>query len=115
MNLNINLKMTDLGSEQDELYYFAKNFNKLKFSNEAYINSTEKQKTQNENEIAKLKNDYKKLTQDIATLKKECAYIPGRVKSASTSEYTFYRLKLDKAINEKLKSKEAWKKKFRKI
>ena len=102
--------MGDLGSEQDELYYFAKNFNKLKFSNEAYINSTEKQKTQNENEIAKLKNDYKKLTQDIATLKKECAYMPGRVKSASTSEYTFYRLKLDKAINEKLKSKEAWKK-----
>ena len=49
--------MTDLGSEQDELYYFAKNFNKLKFSNQAYIDSTQKQKAQNEKEIEKLKKD----------------------------------------------------------
>ena len=30
---------------------FAKNFNKLKFSNQAYIDSTQKQKVQNEKEI----------------------------------------------------------------
>ena len=102
--------MTDLGSEQDELYYFAKNFNKLKFSNQAYIDSTQKQKTQNEKEIEKLKKDYEKIRNDVNVLKKSCLYVPGRVKSASGSEETFYRLKLDQARNEKLKSKEAWKK-----
>ena len=34
--------MENLGSAQDELYYTAKNFNKLKFSNKAYIDSTQK-------------------------------------------------------------------------
>ena len=102
--------MTDLGSEQDELYYFAKNFNKLKFSNQAYIDSTQKQKTQNEKEIEKLKKDYEKLRNDVNVLKKTCLYVPGRVKSASGSEYTFYRLKRDQARNEKEKSKNAWKK-----
>lgn len=102
--------MTDLGSEQDELYYFAKNFNKLKFSNQAYIDSTQKQKTQNEKEIEKLKKDYEKLRNDVNVLKKTCLYVPGRVKSASGSEYTFYCLKRDLARNEKEKSKEAWKK-----
>lgn len=53
--------MTDLGSEQDELYYFAKNFNKLKFSNQAYIDSTQKQKSQNEKEIEKLKKRLRKI------------------------------------------------------
>ena len=38
----------NLGSEQDELYYFAKNFNKLKFSNQAYIDSTQKRKEDND-------------------------------------------------------------------
>ena len=102
--------MTDLGSEQDELYYFAKNFNKLKFSNQAYIDSTQKQKTQNEKEIEKLKKDYEKLRNDVNVLKKTCLYIPGRIKSAAGNELTFVRLRLDKARNEKLKSKEAWKK-----
>lgn len=102
--------MTDLGSEQDELYYFAKNFNKLKFSNQAYIDSTQKQKTQNEKEIEKLKKDYEKLRNDVNVLKKTCLYVPGRVKSASGSEFTFYSLKKDLARNEKEKSKNAWKK-----
>jgi len=102
--------MTDLGSQQDELYYFAKNFNKLKFSNQAYIESTQKQKSQNEKEIEKLKKDYEKLRNDVNVLKKTCLYVPGRVKSATTNENTFYRLKLDEARNMKLKSKELWKK-----
>ena len=102
--------MTDLGSEQDELYYFAKNFNKLKFSNQAYIDSTQKQKSQNEKEIEKLKKDYEKLRNDVNVLKKTCLYVPGRIKSAAGTENTFYRLKLDEARNKKLKSKEAWKK-----
>ena len=102
--------MTDLGSEQDELYYFAKNFNKLKFSNQAYIDSTQKQKSQNEKEIEKLKKDYEKLRNDVNILKKTSLYVPGRVKSASGNEATFYRLKLDEARNKKLKSKELWKK-----
>ena len=104
--------MTDnnLGSEQDELYYFAKNFNKLKFSNQAYIDSTQKQKEDNEKEIEKLKKDYEKLKNDVAMLKKTCLYVPGRAKSVSNSEYTFYRLKYDQARCEKLKSIEEWKK-----
>ena len=102
--------MTDLGSEQDELYYFAKNFNKLKFSNQAYIDSTQKKKSQNEKEIEKLKKDYEKLRNDVNILKKTSLYVPGRVKSASGNETTFYRLKLDEARNKKLKSKELWKK-----
>ena len=102
--------MTDLGSEQDELYYFAKNFNKLKFSNQAYIDSTQKQKSQNEKEIEKLKKDYEKLRNDVNVLKKTCLYVPGRVKSAAGTENNFYRLKLDEARNKKLKSKEIWKK-----
>ena len=102
--------MTDLGSEQDELYYFAKNFNKLKFSNQAYIDSTQKQKSQNEKEIKKLKKDYEKLRNDVNILKKTSLYVPGRVKSATGNEATFYRLKLDEARNKKLKSKELWKK-----
>ncbi len=102
--------MTDLGSEQDELYYFAKNFNKLKFSNQAYIDSTQKQKAQNEKEIEKLKKDYEKLRNDVNILKKTSLYVPGRAKSAAGTEATFYRLKLDEARNKKLKSKEAWKK-----
>jgi len=102
--------MTDLGTEQDELYYFAKNFNKLKFSNQAYIDSTQKQKSQNEKEIEKLKKDYEKLRNDVNVLKKTCLYVPGRVKSAAGTENNFYRLKLDEARNKKLKSKEIWKK-----
>ena len=100
--------MADLSSEQDELYYFAKNFSKLKFSNQAYIDSTQKQKVQNEKEIEKLKKDYEKLRNDVNVLKKTCLYVPGRVKSAASSENNFYRLKLDEARNNKKKSQEAF-------
>ena len=101
--------MSDLSSEQDELYYFAKNFSKLKFSNQAYIDSTQKQKVQNEKEIEKLKKDYEKLRNDVNVLKKTCLYVPGRVKSAASSENNFYRLKLDEALNKKKKSEESFK------
>ena len=100
--------MADLSSEQDELYYFAKNFSKLKFSNQAYIDSTQKQKVQNEKEIEKLKKDYEKLRNDVNVLKKTCLYVPGRVKSAASSENNFYRLKLDEARNKKKKSQETF-------
>ena len=100
--------MSDLSSEQDELYYFAKNFSKLKFSNQAYIDSTQKQKVQNEKEIEKLKKDYEKLRNDVNVLKKTCLYVPGRVKSAAASENNFYRLKLDEARNKKKKSQESF-------
>ena len=100
--------MSDLSSEQDELYYFAKNFSKLKFSNQAYIDSTQKQKVQNEKEIEKLKKDYEKLRNDVNVLKKTCLYVPGRVKSATSSENNFYRLKLDEARNNKKKSQETF-------
>ena len=100
--------MSDLSSEQDELYYFAKNFSKLKFSNQAYIDSTQKQKIQNEKEIEKLKKDYEKLRNDVNVLKKTSLYVPGRVKSAVNTENNFYRLKLDEAINKKKKSKESY-------
>ena len=102
--------MENLGSAQDELYYTAKNFNKLKFSNKAYIDSTQKAKEDNQREIQKLKKEYEKQKNEVAMLKKTSLYIPGRVKSANNSEYTFYRLKLDQARSEKLKSKEEWKK-----
>ena len=100
----------NLGSEQDELYYFAKNFNKLKFSNQAYIESTQKRKDDNEKEIEKLKKDYEKLRTEVNMLKKTSLYAPGRTHSASNSEYTYYRLKYDQARQAKLKSKEEWKK-----
>ena len=100
--------MADLSSEQDELYYFAKNFSKLKFSNQAYIDSKQKQKVQNEKEIEKLKKDYEKLRNDVNVLKKTCLYVPGRVKSAASSENNFYRLKLDEARNNKKKSQETF-------
>ena len=100
--------MSDISSEQDELYYFAKNFSKLKFSNQAYIDSTQKQKVQNEKEIEKLKKDYEKLRNDVNVLKKTCLYVPGRVKSAASSENNFYRLKLDDARNKKKKSQESF-------
>ena len=100
--------MSDLSSEQDELYYFAKNFFNFIFSNQAYIDSTQKQKVQNEKEIEKLKKDYEKLRNDVNVLKKTCLYVPGRVKSAASSENNFYRLKLDDARNKKKKSQESF-------
>ena len=52
--------------------------------------------------------DGKKLRNDVNVLKKTCLYVPGRVKSATSSENNFYRLKLDEARNNKKKSQEAF-------
>lgn len=105
----------DLASEQDELYYTAKNFNKLKFSNKAYIENTTKDKHENLIEIDGLKKDYDKLKSDVASLKKKTLYSSGRIKSANqingeNSELNMLRLKLDHARNKKLKVRDEWKK-----
>lgn len=100
--------MENLGSAQDELYYTAKQFNKLKFSNKAYIDSTQKQKEDNQREIEKLKLQYEKLKKEVADLKKTCLYVPGRAKSSSASEGELFRLKYDQARCEKEKSKKEW-------
>ena len=75
--------MDNLTSDQDELYYTAKNFNKLKFSNTAYVENTTKDKIENENEIKNLKKEYEKLKSEVTLLKKKTLYSAGRLKSAS--------------------------------
>lgn len=76
--------MDNLASDQDELYYTAKNFNKLKFSNSAYIENTTKEKMENHKEIENLKKEYEKLKNEVLTLKKKTLYTSGRVKSAGS-------------------------------
>lgn len=76
----------DYGTDQDELYYTAKNFHKLKFSNTAYIDNIDKDKKENENEINQLKKEYEKLKQDVATLKRKTLYASGKLKSAFSAE-----------------------------
>lgn len=78
--------MENFASDQDELYYTAKNFNKLKFSNTAYIDNTTKDKEENQEEIQTLKKEYEKLKADVQTLKKKTLYSAGRIKSATTLE-----------------------------
>ncbi len=77
--------MEHLASEQDELYYTAKNFNKLKFSNTAYIENTTKDKQENQKEIENLKKEYEKLKNEVSALKKKTLYSAGRLKSAGGS------------------------------
>jgi hypothetical protein len=72
------------GSDQEELYYTAKNFNKLKFSNTAYIENITKDKQENEREIENLKKEYDKLRLDVHTLKKKTLHASGRIQSASS-------------------------------
>ncbi len=76
----------DYGSDQDELYYTAKNFHKLKFSNTAYIDNIDKDKKENENEINQLKKEYEKLKLDVATLKRKTLYSKGKLKSGLSGE-----------------------------
>ncbi len=76
----------DYGTDQDELYYTAKNFHKLKFSNTAYIDNIDKDKKENESEINQLKKEYEKLKMDVANLKRKTLYASGRLKSAFTSD-----------------------------
>jgi hypothetical protein len=76
----------DYGTDQDELYYTAKNFHKLKFSNTAYIDNIDKDKKENDNEINLLKKEYEKLKLDVANLKRKTLYASGRLKSAFSPE-----------------------------
>jgi chromosome segregation ATPase len=109
--------MENLTSDQDELYYTAKNFNKLKFSNTAYIENTTKDKQENLKEIENLKKEYEKLKSEVTTLKKKTLYSANsRLKSASNnvdmenSELNIIRLKLDHAKAQKMKARNEWKK-----
>ena len=76
----------EYGTDQDELYYTAKNFHKLKFSNTAYIDNIEKDKKENESEINQLKKEYEKLKIDVASLKRKTLYSSGRLKSAGSGD-----------------------------
>lgn len=77
--------MENFASDQDELYYTAKNFNKLKFSNTAYIENTTKDKMENQKEIDNLKKEYEKLKSEVSVLKKKTLYTAGRIKSANSN------------------------------
>lgn len=61
--------MDKMSSPEDELYYTSQNFQKLKHSNTAFINNTEKEKEENKREIDALKFEYEKLRKDIISLK----------------------------------------------
>ena len=78
--------MENFATDQDELYYTAKNFNKLKFSNTAYIENTTKDKQENQKEIEILKKEYEKLKNEVVSLKKKTLYTAGRMKSANNIE-----------------------------
>jgi len=77
--------MENLASVQDELYYTAKNFNKLKFSNTAYITNTTKDKQENQKEIEKLAKEYEALKKEVEELKKKSLYSSKRLISASNN------------------------------
>jgi hypothetical protein len=77
--------MDNLASVQDELYYTAKNFNKLKFSNTAYITNTTKDKQENQKEIEKLAKEYETLKKEVEELKKKSVYSSKRLISASNN------------------------------
>ena len=107
--------MENFTSDQDELYYTAKNFNKLKYSNTAYVENTTKDKQENQKEIENLKKEYDKLKNEVIILKKKTLYTGGRLKSAGhaemeNSELNILRQKLDYARAQKNKSKVEWKK-----
>jgi len=78
--------MENIASVQDELYYTAKNFNKLKFSNTAYITNTTKDKQDNQKEIEILAKEYESLKKEVEDLKKKSLYASKRLISASNSQ-----------------------------
>lgn len=84
--------MENIASVQDELYYTAKNFNKLKFSNTAYITNTTKDKQENQIEIERLTKEYETLKKEVDDLKKKSLYASKRLISASNTQ--------ESAINE---------------
>jgi chromosome segregation ATPase len=103
--------------DQDELFYTAKNFTKLKFSNTAYQDNMTRDNIENQEEIKNLKKEYDKIKHEVIELRRRTLYNAGtRVKSATSnvenenSELNMLRMKLDFIKNEKNKSKEEWKK-----
>jgi len=103
-------------ADQDELFYTAKNFKKLKFSNTAYHDNMTRDNFENQEEIKNLKKEYEKIKHEVMDLRKKTLYNAGsRVKSASSnqenqnSELNLLRSKLDYVKNEKNKSREEWK------
>ena len=102
--------------DQDELFYTAKNFKKLKFSNTAYQDNMTRDNIENQEEIKNLKKEYEKIKHEVIELRRRTLYNAGsRVKSASSqsdnenSELNMLRMKLDYIRNEKNKSREEWK------
>lgn len=102
--------------DQDELFYTAKNFKKLKFSNTAYQDNMTRDNIENQEEIKNLKKEYDKIKHEVIELRRRTLYNAGsRVKSASSqsdmenSELNMLRMKLDYIRNEKNKSREEWK------
>lgn len=67
-------------SDEDELYYTSKNFMKLKYSNTAYIENTNKEKEENRKEIDNLKKEYDKLKQEVVKLRKDTLYASNKAK-----------------------------------
>lgn len=103
-------------ADQDELFYTAKNFKKLKFSNTAYHDNMTRDNFENQEEIKNLKKEYEKIKNEVMDLRKKTLYNAGsRVKSASSnqenqnSELHLLRSKLDYVRNEKNKSREEYK------
>ena len=78
--------MENIASVQDELYYTAKNFNKLKFSNTAYITNTTKDKQENQKEIETLAKEYELLKKEVEESKKKSLYASKRLISASNTQ-----------------------------
>ena len=90
-------------SDEDELYYTSKNFMKLKYSNTAYIENTNKEKEDNRKEIDNLKKEYEKLKQEVVKLRKDTLYASNKVKLGGNildnNEINYLKLKLDKYEN----------------
>lgn len=106
--------MEHVASDEDELYYTSKNFMKLKYSNTAYIENTNKEKEENRKEIENLKKEYEKLKQEVVKLRKDTLYSSNKTKivgdTIDNKEINFLKLRLDKIRSLKLKAKEEWKK-----
>ena len=101
-------------SDEDELYYTSKNFMKLKYSNTAYIENTNKEKEENRKEIENLKKEYEKLKLEVVKLRKDTLYASNKVKLGGNildnNEVNYLKLKLDKVKSQKIKAKDEWKK-----
>jgi chromosome segregation ATPase len=106
----------DYKVDENEVYHAGKNLKKLNYSNRAYQDNMARDKIENEEEIKNLKREYEKVKNEVIELRKKTLYNAGsRIKSASSnpdnqnSELLLLRSKLDYIKNEKIKSKEEWK------